>query len=372
MACIYYFAYFIIYSFIGWVYESTLCSITGRKPVNRGFLTGPVCPIYGFGAILVILALGQSELDILPLFLSGGVLTCTLEYFTSWAMERLFSARWWDYSQMRFNLNGRVCLLGFVAFGAFSVVLIRFIHPRITALVGMIPEIVLTALCGMAAVLFLGDIVVTVRHVLRVSRRLKELQAALDGALEAAAERREQWYHTQQKRLDEAREAIDEARAKLREQGEAAYERTLLAAAERREQWYRSQQKRLDEAKEAIDEARARLREQGEAAFERTLEAAASRRDQWLRSQQKRLDDAREAIDEALAHRHGQDEDAGHSEQTERLGELLSLFERPGFQDRRLLNAFPKLSSRQTSDALAQLKRRIAELKEQNRRSRKK
>ena len=93
MNFLYLFSYFLIYSFIGWVYESTLCTITDKKPVNRGFLTGPVCPIYGFGALFVVLVLGDSDLDIIPLFLSGGVLTCTLEYFTSWAMEKLFSAR---------------------------------------------------------------------------------------------------------------------------------------------------------------------------------------------------------------------------------------------------------------------------------------
>ena len=113
------FLWFILYSFFGWVYESTLCSITSRSLVNRGFLNGPLCPVYGFGALTVILAFWR-EPDISPwnLFFSSMVLTCTLEYITSWAMEKLFHARWWDYSEYRYNINGRVCLLGALAFGS--------------------------------------------------------------------------------------------------------------------------------------------------------------------------------------------------------------------------------------------------------------
>lgn len=134
------FLWFILYSFFGWVYESILCSCTSHSLVNRGFLNGPLCPIYGFGAVTVILAFWwEPDISLWNLFLSSMVLTCTLEYITSWGMEKLFHARWWDYSDYRFQLNGRVCLLGAVAFGSFSVLLIKVVHPRVAALVNRLP-----------------------------------------------------------------------------------------------------------------------------------------------------------------------------------------------------------------------------------------
>lgn len=100
------FLYLIIYSVTGWVYETILCSVLARKFVNRGFLTGPWCPIYGFGALLVIFPLQRLKDDLLPLFLSSMVLTMLLEYLTSYVMEKLFHTRWWDYSDKKFQLNG--------------------------------------------------------------------------------------------------------------------------------------------------------------------------------------------------------------------------------------------------------------------------
>ena len=117
------FLWLMIYSIIGWVYESTICSIGHRKLINRGFLNGPVCPIYGTGAVLVLLVLGRIQNPVL-LFFAGALVTCSLEYLTSWLMEKLFHARWWDYSKRKFNIGGRVCLIGAVVFGAFSVVLV--------------------------------------------------------------------------------------------------------------------------------------------------------------------------------------------------------------------------------------------------------
>ena len=117
------FLWLMIYSIIGWVYESTICSIGHRKLINRGFLNGPYCPIYGTGAVLVLLVLGRIQNPVL-LFFAGAVVTCSLEYLTSWLMEKLFHARWWDYSKRKFNIDGRVCLIGAVVFGAFSVVLV--------------------------------------------------------------------------------------------------------------------------------------------------------------------------------------------------------------------------------------------------------
>ena len=101
-----YFLLFMLYYFLGWCMEVTLISIQNKRFVNRGFLIGPYCPIYGYGGVLITLVLGRYKYDPLVLFVMTVVTCGILEYLTSWAMEILFKARWWDYSKERFNLNG--------------------------------------------------------------------------------------------------------------------------------------------------------------------------------------------------------------------------------------------------------------------------
>ena len=114
------FLWLVIYSVAGWVYESTLCSVQERKLVNRGFLNGPLCPVYGVGSVVVLLVIGNLQNNIPALFLAGLVLTCTVEYMTAWLLETLFDTKWWDYSHMKYNLHGRICLLGAIVFGLFE------------------------------------------------------------------------------------------------------------------------------------------------------------------------------------------------------------------------------------------------------------
>ena len=205
------FFWLILYSFIGWVYESTLCSVTQHKLVNRGFLAGPLCPIYGFGALVIILCLGrEANSSILSLFLSGAVLTCTLEYLTSWLMEKLFHARWWDYSHYRFQLNGRVCLLGAVAFGTMSVLILKVVHPFVKDLTERIPEQILYIICGLLLLLVAADTVTTVRSVVNMNQKLAEVQAALDRIKE---------------RVSDVKDDISERRGRLHDHGQKILER---------------------------------------------------------------------------------------------------------------------------------------------------
>lgn len=173
-----YFLWLVIYSVLGWIYETIICSIEQRHFVKRGFLNGPYCPIYGFGAVFIIGLLGGIE-NILLLFLIGMVLTCSLEYLTSWGMEALFHARWWDYSDKKFNIKGRVCLLGAVVFGTFSVLLIKFIHPFISSYTQLISDPLLHILFYALLVLLLADSVYTVRSVLAFDQKLKEISQEL-------------------------------------------------------------------------------------------------------------------------------------------------------------------------------------------------
>ena len=167
------FLWLIIYSVIGWIYESTLCSITEKRFVNRGFLNGPYCPIYGFGAILDILILGWIENPIL-LFVLSAILTCTLEYITSYLMEKLFHARWWDYSNRKFNINGRVCLIGAVVFGTLSLILIKLVHPLVLKMIGMMNDTLFHTIVIALAVIFITDNVITIAGFCQFDKKIKK------------------------------------------------------------------------------------------------------------------------------------------------------------------------------------------------------
>ena len=126
MELLYAYTYFIVYAFLGWVCEDIYCGIGKRKFINRGFLYGPYCPIYGFGALLVIYPLLMVSKHPIVVFIFGMVLTSILEYITSFVMEKLFATRWWDYSTYPFNINGRICLQNSLLFGLMALVFTIF------------------------------------------------------------------------------------------------------------------------------------------------------------------------------------------------------------------------------------------------------
>ena len=125
----YYFLLFLIYSFIGWLIEVIGKLIEKHKFINRGFLIGPICPIYGHGCLLMILTLSRYKDNPLTLFICAIFICSLLEYFTSYFMEKIFKARWWDYSTKRFNLNGRICAETMIPFGILGTLVICVINP---------------------------------------------------------------------------------------------------------------------------------------------------------------------------------------------------------------------------------------------------
>lgn len=175
------FLWFMAYSIFGWVYETILCSALERKFVYRGFLNGPYCPIYGFGAVLDVMFLGKIE-NWFVLFLMGATLNCTLEYFTAWAMEKLFHAKWWDYSNMKFNIKGRICLLGALVFGAFSVFLIKIAHPYVTSVTNRLSDILTYILSGVLAAAFFADLYITLEGFGDFDEKLRSFAEDIIGA----------------------------------------------------------------------------------------------------------------------------------------------------------------------------------------------
>ncbi len=158
---LYYFLLFIIYSFLGWCIESLYCMIRQRKVVSRGFLIGPYCPIYGWAALIMILLLQRYLNDPIVLFVMGAVIASIIEYITSLFMEKIFHARWWDYSHVKFNVNGRICLMNSVLFGLLCIVLLYIVNPYIIRMLNHIPPLYLIFISSFLLAIFLIDNIVT-------------------------------------------------------------------------------------------------------------------------------------------------------------------------------------------------------------------
>lgn len=160
-----YFVWFIIYSFIGWIYESAFCAISTHKWENRGFLNGPIIPIYGIGALTLSL-LSSSFPEITSsnwiVFLICMAGSAALEYFTSWILEKLFHARWWDYSEVPLNLNGRICFPATIGFGLAGLLILHVIYPIVEYMTDLIPATLLQVIAFSSLLGLRLDLLVTV------------------------------------------------------------------------------------------------------------------------------------------------------------------------------------------------------------------
>ena len=132
-----------------------------KKFINRGFLIGPYCPIYGWGCILIIILLNKYTDDPLVLFIMAIVICSILEYFTSYFMEKLFKARWWDYSRRKFNINGRICLETMIPFGLLGCLIMYFVNPFFVSVYSKIPSNILIIISSVLFTIFLTDNIIS-------------------------------------------------------------------------------------------------------------------------------------------------------------------------------------------------------------------
>lgn len=132
-----------------------------KKFINRGFLIGPYCPIYGWGCILIIILLNKYTNDPLVLFIMAIVICSILEYFTSYFMEKLFKARWWDYSRRKFNINGRICLETMIPFGLLGCLIMYFVNPFFVSIYSKIPSNILIIISSVLFTIFLTDNIIS-------------------------------------------------------------------------------------------------------------------------------------------------------------------------------------------------------------------
>ena len=169
-----YFLLFIGYSFLGWLLEVTCKLIQYKRFINRGFLIGPVCPIYGYGVMGILFLIGEGATDVLGVFLKSILICSILEYFTSYFMEKLFKARWWDYSQKKFNINGRICLETMLPFGILGTFIYYILNPLLLKLIVLIPTTIRIVIAVIILVIYIVDTVVSFNVMNKIKNQIKK------------------------------------------------------------------------------------------------------------------------------------------------------------------------------------------------------
>ena len=167
--------FFYVYCFLGWIWESGYVSARERKWTNRGFMHGPFLPIYGSGAIMILLATIPVKDNLLLIFFMGMIAATILEYFTGAAMERLFHVRYWDYSNQFCNLNGHICLKCSLAWGGFSILMVRFIHVPVERCILWIPDTLEEIIAFVLTLVFVADFALSFREAMDFRNMLESL-----------------------------------------------------------------------------------------------------------------------------------------------------------------------------------------------------
>lgn len=253
---------FFIYSFVGWCVEVAFVAVTSGKVVNRGFLNGPVCPIYGCGMLGVLMALTPIKNSLILLFLGGMIICSVVELFGGWILDKIFHMRWWDYSDNPFNIGGYVCLGFSIMWGMGVVFVVRLVHPPIMALVDKLPKIIGAALICISIILFVVDMIVTLKNLIGIKKSLGQLDKVAQNLNEIGnqikdvvgnsaiimAERAEDAGEAAKEKLDDAREFLEDASDMAKEKMEDASVTTKEKFAEQMDELER----RRDELIEKI------------------------------------------------------------------------------------------------------------------------
>ena len=313
---------FFVYAFLGWCTEVSFAALTSGKFVNRGFLNGPVCPIYGCGVVIVLFFLEPLRENTLLLFLGSVVLTSVLEWLTGFVRERIFHQRWWDYSNEPFNLGGYICLRFSIAWGLACLLVVDVIHPTIHWLITLIPHTLGLVLLAVFSAAMVVDLAATVRTIARINRQLTQLDE-LAGRIKSLSN----------------------------ELGESLAERVLDAAEKGGEL-----RDNLEDVKDALEQRRDEFQD----GLEDMKDVLAQRRDEFQ--------DGLEDVKDALAQRRMQRQMDQFQRQEQRQQDLEVLrrrleeaLDRPIFGQRRLMRAFPRMRSTTHTQALERLRQWMEE-----------
>ena len=288
---------FFVYAFLGWCTEVSYAALVTGRFVNRGFLNGPWCPVYGFGVVIVLAALEPLKNDLPLLFLGSVVLTSALEWATGFVLEKIFHQRWWDYSDQPFNLNGYICLRFSIAWGLACLFVVKLLHPSVLLVIRLVPRGLGWTLLALLAAVMAVDLAATVRTIAMLNRRLSQ--------------------------LDQLAARIKDASNDF---GEDLAER-VLDAAEKGADWKED----LEELTDRLAQRQESLREDLGGFREDLQDHLEERREQYRRQ----LQEWKESVQELL--------------------------DRDSFGQHRLFKAFPGLRSTRYKEALERLRRRMGQ-----------
>ena len=279
---------FFFYCFCGWVWESCYVSLRQRQWVNRGFLHGPLLPIYGSGAIIILFVTLPVEEDLFLVWLMGMLAATALEYVTGTVMERLFQVRYWDYSNQKFNLNGHICLSSSIAWGFFSILLVRFLHPPVGRLLADVPAWLVDPAAIVLTAAFSADVVRSVQDALYLKEILTRV-AEENEDLRRLAKRAEVAAAFAEDDLRKFRERTEVEKLLLQKRIEEELEEQRVFAHLTR------MEAELEEQRQARQDRKLRRREVAEAALRRRTAAKL----EALRNIAQVLEDARDNLEDA-------------------------------------------------------------------------
>jgi len=276
------FLYFIVYSFLGWIMETTYCSIVEKRFVVRGFLYGPICPIYGVGVLMMICWFAPLKGNPFLFYVVATAVMSAWEYFVGWFLEATTHIKYWDYSMFRFNLNGRICLWVCLTWGVLAYVVIFWVHPLVSGVLDLIPHLARYITDSVMLAVLAVDVTVTIRQLMLVTKLMGKLndvneelrlqlalgKAELNDRLDAA---REELTDRLEAAKDSAKAALPAGSGEKVEALRAKYN-DLLAKAERQSRHlryvYRDMTSKtwadtLNRVKESGRELKARLVKKG-------------------------------------------------------------------------------------------------------------
>ena len=325
---------FIIYAFIGWCTEVSYAALDTGKFVNRGFLNGPYCPIYGCGVVIVAILTPLKE-NLLILFAGSFLLTSVLEYITGYILEKVFHNKWWDYSDKPFNIKGYVCLKFSIYWGLACTFIMDIIHPIIYAAIRFIPFVLGVVLLSIIMCVFAADCIITVTTILKFNKRLKVMDEMAASIHRLSDEIGENIY-------ENVTDVIEKS-----EKFQKTHVELMDKISETKENIYGLPQTAKDKLAETTGAAKDKLSETKESISELPQTAKnklAEKAENYAASREEKKRERELALEEKKR------------ERAELMERYEKLYEEKSFGFQRLMKAFPDMKSRDNNETLEKFK----------------
>lgn len=327
---------FIIYAFIGWCTEVSYAALDRGIFVNRGFLNGPYCPIYGCGVVIVVAVLTPLKDNLLILFIGSFLLTSILEYITGYLLEKVFHNQWWDYSDKPFNIHGYVCLKFSIYWGLACTFIMDVLHPIIYKGITMMPHIVgMVLICIIMAVFFV-DCGITVSTILKFNKRLKVMDEMAERIHKLSDEIGENIYENVTDIVEKSEE-FQETHAELLDKLAETKDNLMEIPGTAKEKIADTTGVAKDKITDTAENARLAISEnimEAKSSFEAKKNAWTEKSEEWKKNREKQKAELSE-LSEKYEH----------------------LFEEKNFGFQRLMKAFPDMKSKENDKTLKEFKK---------------